>query len=129
MADIEQSEIDYTLLKINRIMEAMNNDDQLSVLNETDLLLKFLHKNKAVNPLEKEISILLLDPDKMRIIKLLKELKKDIDLSTEYYDIDRGNDDKLFYKKDIEKAMLLLNDRIRSFLSEIIKEKIGETKI
>jgi hypothetical protein len=127
---IEQSEIEYTLQKINYIMQSMNNDDQLSVLNETDLLLKFLEKKKnAFLSLEKEISSILLDKDKMRIVKLLKKVKEESDSGVEYYDEERGNDSKLTFNEEYEKTMNILNDKIRSLLAEIIKEKIGETKI
>lgn len=131
MADIEQAEIEYTLIKVNRIMEAMNNDDELSVLNETDLLLKVLpKKNKPeIISLSDEIKKLLLNDEKMRIIKLLRKVKEESDSGTEYYDLERGNDPKLFYQKDYEETINSLNDRIRTLLSIIIRDKVGETKI
>lgn len=130
MADIEQAEIEYTLQKINYVMQAMNNDDQLSVLQETDLLLKIIpKKNKPeIITLSNDINNILLDDDKMRIIKLLRKVKIDDDSGAEYYDSDRGNDPKLDYQTSFEKEMNLLNDKIRNCLSVIIKEKIGETR-
>lgn len=130
MADLEQAEIEYTLQKINYVMQAMNGDDQLSVLQETDLLLKVIpKKNKPeIITLSNDINKILLDDDKMRIIKLLRKVKIDDDSGAEYYDSDRGNDPKLDYQQAFEKEMNLLNDKIRTVLSIIIKEKVGETK-
>lgn len=126
---IEQAEIEYLLNKINYIIQHMNNDDQLSVLNETDLLLKILPQRKNVIELGKIISETLLDDGKMRIIKLLRDIKRGEDSGVEYYDTDRGNDPKLDYQTGFEKEMHILNDNIRTILAEVIKEKIGETKI
>lgn len=130
MADIEQAEIEYFLAKINFILQAMDADDELSVLNETDLLLKSIPmNNKEVISLKKELHSILLGVDKMRIIKLLRKIKEDSESGVEYYDTDRGNDPKLHFDKEMERTMLRLNDDIRTALSIIIKEKIGETKI
>jgi mevalonate pyrophosphate decarboxylase len=127
---LEQAEIDYVLNKINYIMQAMNADDQLTTLNETDLLLKIIpQKNDETKALSKEIHDILLNDDKMRILKLLREIKKDKDSGVEYYDTDRGSDPKLDYQKEFEQKMHNINDKIRSILAEVIREKIGETKI
>lgn len=130
MVDIEQSDIEYFLQKINFILAAMDNDDQLTVLNETDLLLKSIPtKDKKILELKEKLRNILLGPEKMRIIKLLRKIKEDSESGVEYYDSDRGNDSKLHFDKEFEKEMIMLNDDIRTALSTIIKEKIGETKI
>jgi hypothetical protein len=110
-------------------MEAINKDDHVTMLNETDLILKvmgqeFLKAHKF-GKIHIKIKELLNDEPSMRILKLMQRVKTEVDTSIEYYDKDRGQDERLFYQTPIEEQMIHIQEDIREILSTIIREKTG----
>jgi hypothetical protein len=121
--------IDWIYEQTNKIMEAINKDDHVMMLNETDLLLKVMgqefmnaHKFGKIYAKIKEI---LNDEPSMRVLKLMQRVKTEVDTSIEYYDKDRGQDERLFYQTPIEEQMIHTQEDIRKVLSTIIREKTG----
>jgi hypothetical protein len=121
--------IDWIYEQTNKIMEAINKDDHVTMLNETDLILKVMgqeflkaHKFGKIHAKIKEI---LNDEPSMRILKLMQRVKTEVDTSIEYYDKDRGQDERLFYQTPVEEQMIYIQEDIREVLSTIIREKTG----
>lgn len=129
---IEQTEpVDFLFDEVRNIMESINEDQHIKMLNETELLLntlddKFL-KEHRLNKLKTKINKILTTEQNMRILRLMQRIKKETDTSIEYYDADRGQDDRLFYQEELEEEMLDLQNQIRKALAIIIKEKTSGT--
>jgi len=123
----QQRETDYIYSLTERILNYIREEDYLGMLNETDVLLKFLEDNfkieQSLEKLEKEIHTLLLDESRMRIVKLLQSVKTEQDTKIEYYDIDRGIDERLKYRGTVEKELLTLQEKIRDMISKVLKNK------
>ena len=123
----QQRETDYIYSLTERILNYIREEDYLGMLNETDVLLKFLEEDfkieQSLEKLEKEIHTLLLDESRMRIVKLLQSVKTEQDTKIEYYDIDRGIDERLKYRGTVEKELLTLQEKIRDMISKVLKNK------
>jgi hypothetical protein len=121
--------IDWIYEQSNKIMEAINSDDHIKMLNETDLILKVVGKEfltlHKFNKLHQRIHLILNDEPDMRALKLMQRVKTEIDTSIEYYDKDVGQDERLFYQDKLETAMIELQEEIRGVLAVIIREKTG----
>lgn len=122
----------YALLvnQIQSITKSLNDDDQISVFTETDILIKALEKEliikyKAVD-LHKKIREYLMQPTKNRELRLAQKIKLDPETAIHYYDADIGNDQSLYYKKKEEQKILIINDKIRTLISQIIKDKLTD---
>jgi hypothetical protein len=122
----------YALLikQIENITNALTQDDQISVLTETDILLKTLTpkftQEHQLDKLQKKINNFLLNHTNYRILRLNQKVKTEIDTAIEYYDKDRGNDHRLFYQKQLEQDLMELNQEIRTFIALLIKNKLSE---
>ena len=108
-------------------MSAINEDQHINMLNETELLLntldtKFLTKHRLTK-LQKKINKVLTSEENMRILRLMQRIKTETDTSVEYYDKDIGQDERLFYQQEMEEEMLEFQNEIRKALATIIKEK------
>lgn len=125
---IEPTEpIDFFFEQIRNIMSAINEDQHINMLNETELLLntldtKFLTKHRLTK-LQKKINKVLTSEENMRILRLMQRIKTETDTSVEYYDKDIGQDERLFYQQEMEEEMLEFQNEIRKALATIIKEK------
>lgn len=123
--------IDFFFETIRNIMESINEDQHISMLNQTELLLntledKFIKEHKLTD-LKNKINQILTSETNMRVLRLMQRIKKETDTSIEYYDADRGQDERLFYQQGLEEEMLGLQNEIRKALSTIIKEKTSGT--
>lgn len=129
MSDIPEA---YALLikQIENITTALTQDDQISVLTETDILLKTLNskfiKEHQLEKLQKRIDHFLLNQTNYRLLRLNQKVKLEIDTAIEYYDKDIGMDDRLFYQEELEQDLMELNRDIRNFIAIIIKKKLSE---
>jgi hypothetical protein len=121
--------IDWIYEQSNKIMEAINIDDHIKMLNETDLILKVVGKEfltiHKFNKLQQQIHLILNNEPDMRTLKLMQRVKTEIDTSIEYYDEDVGQDSRLFYQTKLEGMMIGLQEEIRGVLAVIIREKTG----
>lgn len=126
----EDDEVNFFYEIGNKIMESISTDDNIDMLNQTDLLMKSLtnefKKRNNLNKIETEIRTILKDTDKMRILRILQRVKKESELAIEYYHKDVGNDERLFYNEETEKQMFELQEKIRTALSKVIKEMQSE---
>lgn len=126
----EERNLDNLLIQqIGRIMEAINDDDNVVILNETSLLFEILpdHIIKEHEGLKKEIITISEDGQKIRSLRLTKRIKEETETAIEYYGKDIGNDERLIYKRTLEKEMLTLQNKIRRFLAVIVKKYMGGT--
>lgn len=108
-----------------RIMDALNNDDTIAMLNETQIILRIIPDDIKFDKLEKDISKILQDDKTMRILHLMKKIKAEVETAIEYYYIDRGRDERLFYQEDLEKKLNKLKEEIRIAISIILKNYGG----
>jgi hypothetical protein len=123
----EQREIDYTYEQTIRIIHCMSVDDYHGMLNETDILLNCFDDEQikvlGLSFLAKKISGLLVDEKWMRLVSLLQKIKAEVDTGIEYFDDDRGLDERLIYRPKLEKELLELKRDIRKAISNILKKK------
>jgi len=130
MVEYEEKPLDFMYEQIMKIMISINQDDNLTMLNETDLLLKILpeefKKENQMIELETEIQKVLNDKEDLRLLRIIQKVKAEADLSIEYYDMDRGDDHRLFYREKTEAKFFKLQEKIREALSKIIKQKLIE---
>ena len=129
MSGIETTEtIDVILNQIEKVMHAIGEDEAITALSETDLLLKMLDeeyiKKYKLEKLKTDISHFLKNPDNSRMLRLQQRLKREVDTAIEYYDEDIGNDHRLFYQKDMEEDLIALYDDIRTGMAIIMKTKL-----
>ena len=130
MAD-EQQQVDILYEQTNKIMDSINLDKPVTTLNETDLLIKtlpkkFIDKHKETIIVEAKIRNILMDKIAMRHLRLIQNIKSELETSTEYYDQDVGTDKRLNYKEGFEEVMTELNEEIRKLLSNVNKDLITE---
>ena len=123
--------IDFIFDEIKEIMESINQDQHITMLNHTELLLntldeKFLEQHQ-LKELKNKINEILTSEKNMRVLRLMQRIKKETDTSIEYYDADRGQDERLFYQQTLEEEMLELQNEIRKALAIIITEKTSGT--
>lgn len=127
METIEQ--IDTILNLIEKIQTAIAEDEAISALSETDLLLKILDdeykKKNKLDKIQKKITHFLTNPNNSRMLRLQQRLKREIDTAIEYYDEDIGNDHRLFYQKEMEEDIIALYDEIRTAMATIIRNKLS----
>jgi len=130
MAD-EQQQVDILYEQTNKIMDSINLDKPVTTLNETDLLIKtlpkkFIDKHKETIIVEAKIRNILMDKIAMRHLRLIQNIKSELETSTEYYDQDVGTDKRLNYKEGFEEVMTELNEEIRKLLSNVNRDLITE---
>lgn len=122
---------DFLFEEIRNIMEAINEDQHIKMLNETELLLNTLEeefiKKHQLKKLQNQINKILTNEPNMRTLRLMQRIKTETDTSVEYYDTDRGQDERLFYQIELEEEMLTLQNQIRKALANIIKEQTSGT--
>lgn len=123
----------YGLLvsQITTIMTAINNDEPITILNETSLLIKtldeeFKKEHPKIKKLEKKIKQLITNPKNNRIIRLNNIIKKEIETYIEYLDRDIGQDERLYYQEQLEEELTTITEEIRELLSLIIKHKLTD---
>lgn len=126
----EDKPLDFMYEQVVKIMNSINADDNTTMINETDLLLKTLpekfKEDYELIKLEKEIQKIFNDKDEMRILRIIQKIKIDGESCIEYYDIDKGQDHRLFYREELEKKFFNLQEKIRKALSVILKHKLIE---
>jgi hypothetical protein len=130
----ENNSIELITNQITIIMNAMDEDQCYSCLNETDFLLKMipseLQKEKNVFKLHRRIKNFLLNQDNVRILRLMQKIKSEPETSVEYYDRDYGSDERLLFQNELEADLLITYDEIKTFLSWLIREQInGEIEL
>ena len=130
MAD-EQQQVDILYEQTIKIMDSINLDKPVTTLNETDLLIKtlpkkFIDKHKETIIVEAKIRNILMDKIAMRHLRLIQNIKSELETSTEYYDQDVGTDKRLNYKEGFEEVMTELNEEIRKLLSNVNRDLITE---
>lgn len=121
--------VDTILNQVEKIMHAIAEDEAITVLSETDLLLKILDeqykKEHDLDKLQEDIDHFLTDPNNTRLLRLQQRLKREVDTAIEYYDEDIGNDHRLFYQKDLEDDIVKIYSEIRTGLGIIIRTKLS----
>ena len=115
---------------ITRIIDDMSEDKALSSFIQSDLLFnmmgeKFKEEHKLIK-LSEEIKELLEDDDKIREIKLYTKIKEEVMDSVNYYGIDRGDDERRIYNKDMEVAINELQARLRIAMGKIIRYELKD---
>jgi hypothetical protein len=119
------------LEQIRRITEAMNEDDPITAITETNILLQSLNpqflKDNQLEWLLKQTHKLLTDPDLNRLLRLNKRLKEEVETAIEYYDKNIGSDQRLYYQHQIEKDLNKTYAHIRTMISIIIRKKLTES--
>ena len=125
-----EGEHNFVYEQIVKIMDNINIDNALSVLNETDLLLKIMSeefkKEHKLIELENNIHIILMDTDLLQQVKLYTRLKAELETSVEYYGKDRGSDTRLHFNKDMEDRIMEIQEEIRTALSKIINYRLKD---
>ena len=109
-----------------KIIDSITNDDNIAMLNNTNLILnlfdkKYLKENQLTD-LQKRINATLTNEANMRILRMMQTIKTETDTRIEYYDEDRGQDNRLFYQQEMEEEMLNYQQEIRQAMAIIIKE-------
>lgn len=124
----EQEEVDFVMLQVTKIMEAINKDDNVVMLNETDLLFKILSRDfkqaTGINKIETEINKILKNKKEMRLLRLIQKVKNEPELSIEYYGKDLGEDERLYYEEEQENKFNKIQEDIRTSISKIVRHKL-----
>jgi hypothetical protein len=127
MAEEDKTDIIYEA--INKIMTAIDEDENITMLNQTDLLLKMLEKKfkkeHELETTENKIKNFLQNTKNMRILRMQQKIKRETETAIEYYDRDIGRDERLFYQEKLEEDITKLQEEIRRTLSIIIIHKIA----
>jgi len=122
----------YQLLveQIRKITEAMNEDQPITVLTETSILLQTLTpeytKTHKLEQLLKTVEKLLNTTQHNRILRINQRIKEENETAIEYYDENIGTDHRLYYQHDTEKLLTTTYSQIRTLISTIIKNKLTE---
>lgn len=131
MVSSVDGEENFILVMSVKIMESMNLGDDIAVLNQAKLLFSILPDDKKkelkIPPVEKRIEGLLEDEHTMRILRLMQKIKSETETSIEYYYKDRGQDERLYYNKELETDLISVNKEIRNAISKIIADNQGIT--
>lgn len=126
----EAEEKDFLYEQVIKIMTAMNQDQQYTMLNETDLILNIIPPSfkEAYDFLElgKEVRGILNNKDKLKHLKLIQRIKAETETGIEYYSQDLGDDERLLYGEDFENTMMTLQQKIRDALGKIMKKLLVE---
>lgn len=114
-------------------MDSITNDDNIAMLNNTNLVLnlfdkKYLKQNNLTD-LQKRINNTLTNEANMRILRMMQTIKTETDTRIEYYDEDRGSDNRLFYQQEMEEEMLNYQQEIRQAMAIIIKELSDDKEV
>jgi hypothetical protein len=128
MPDQEEN-ADIIISQIQIIMSAIDEDQCYTALNECDFFIKMLpvelQKEKNIAKLQKRLNNFLLNQSNVRILRLLQKLKTEVDTAIEYFDLDIGTDERLFFQTELEQDLLLTYAEIRNMFGWIIREKLG----
>jgi hypothetical protein len=121
----------FILDLIMALKEKMGQDEPFSTLIDADILLKtiepeWINKHGFQN-LQSDIDNFLVNQTHNRMIRLNSAIKKDPDLYVELLGRDIGKDDRLFYREEFEKDLILLMLDIRKFMALIIKTRMGDS--
>jgi hypothetical protein len=109
-------------------MDAISESDHISMLNHASLILSMTSDETKkrlpqVNKLLLKINKVLTYEPNMRILKLMQKITKEVETSVEYYSPPISNDERLFYKQNLEQEMINFGHEIRRVIAEIIKEQ------
>ena len=122
----------FLIEQVTKIMDSINEDQPMTTLNETDLLIHTLDKefqethSEEIDALKAIIQNFLEDPKNNRALRMNTRIKQETETCIEYYDKDRGQDTRLFYEKNLESDLNKANTQIRRLLAKVIKEKLNE---
>jgi len=122
----------YTILltQIDMITKAMHDDDPITVLEETDILLQTLEPTyilqHSLKKLMNNIKTLLNTPSNNRLLRLNSKIKQELETAIEFYDEDIGTDERLFYNEELERTILQTYSEIRRLLAILIKTRFSD---
>ena len=124
---------EFVIDTCTKIMDSITNDDNIAMLNNTNLVLnlfdkKYLKQNNLTD-LQKRINNTLTNEANMRILRMMQTIKTETDTRIEYYDEDRGSDNRLFYQQEMEEEMLNYQQEIRQAMAIIIKELSDDKEV
>ena len=127
-------EIEIIIEAKNKILDSIDQDQPYTAINHMDFLLKILDTNfkkqNQLEKLEKKIKNFLLNPNNNRLLRLNQKVKTELETAIEFYDIDIGNDQRLFYNEPLEKDLLQIQNDMKEALATIINQKItGELEL
>lgn len=115
---------------IRHIIQSMNDDDAISAITETDILIGTLTKEYIKENQHEELKnnckTLLTKPTYNRLLRINQRLKQETDTAIEYYDEDIGEDPRLLYQQELEEILLATYSEIRKLISSIIKNQLKE---
>jgi len=122
-------EEDVIITSVTKVLDAISLDTPYTSLNEMDFLLKMLpvqfKKDNKLLTLEKKLKNFLLVPQNQRLLRKNSITKSEAETSHIYYDVDRGQDESLFYMEDFEIALMEIQDEMRSACAIIITKKLS----
>lgn len=131
MDENDVGKIEYYLGQIEKITQAMNEDNPITVFENTDILLQTFDstfiKTHGFEPLNKKIKQYLTNPQSNRLLRLNSRVKLEIETSIEYYDKNIGHDERLDYDKNFEKEILEVYTMTRRLLAIIISTKLNDS--
>ena len=123
----EDEFIDFFFDEIKELMDSISEGDHVSMLNHASLIINMTpEETKKRIPETKKLllrinKVLTFEPN-MRTLRMMQKLNKEPETGIEYYSADKGRDDRLFYKENLEKEMITFEHEIRKIIAEIIKD-------
>lgn len=114
--------------EIKVLMDCISESDHVAMLNHASLILSSIPDEtkkrlpQTTKILTKINKVLTYEPN-MRILRLMQKVKKEVDTGIEYYSPEIGNDERLFYKQNLEKEMISFEHEIRKVMADIIKDQ------
>lgn len=128
----EDEFIDFFFDEIKELMDNISEGDHVSMLNHASLIINMTPEDtKKRLPETKKLlirinKVLTYEPN-MRILRMMQKLNKEPETGIEYFSQDKGKDDRLFYKENLEKEMIGFEHEIRKTIAEIIKDMTQST--